>query len=173
MKNKIEPKPPRALALTLGILAGVLSILFWKSYAPSLVLFSNDGPLGASSCAAYQAPGIFSGIWQDLNWLGISGGSASPNLTNLFLWLLRPVGFAKFYCPLSLFTLGLCTWFFLRQLGFAPSVGLLGALAAMLNGDFFSYSCWGLGTLSLCVAGVFLALGFVALSRRVSAYICF
>src|SRR5687767_7914700 len=100
MKTNDPLKSPRSAAIALGLMVGLLAILFWKSFRSDWVMFSNDGPLGASSCAAYRAPGIFFGIWQDLNWLGASGGSASPNLTNLFLWFLKPVGFAKFYCPL-------------------------------------------------------------------------
>ncbi|MEO8426896.1 MAG: hypothetical protein ABI651_07275 [Verrucomicrobiota bacterium] len=142
--------------------AGVLAVLFYKSFDPAQALFANDGPLGANKAAAMALPEAFKGIWHDLNWVGGWTGSALPTLTYVLNWILGPVGFAKFYAPITVLVLGLSAWFFFRQLGFRPMVCLLGGLAAALNMDFFSYACWGLGTLPLCVAFVFLALAAVA-----------
>ncbi|MBI3417546.1 MAG: hypothetical protein HY043_19820 [Verrucomicrobia bacterium] len=139
-------------------LLGVLGILFFPSFKSEQVLFANDGPLGANNAQAMALPSAFHGIWHDLNWLGAWSGSALPTITYTLAWFLKPLGFAKFYAPLCLFILGASVWLFFRQLGFASVVCVLGGLAAALNMDFFSYACWGLGTLPLCVASNFLAL---------------
>jgi hypothetical protein len=144
----------------------VLSVLFFRSFEREQVLFSNDGPLGANSAACFRLPATFRGIWQDLTWVGSWAGSAMPTVTYCLIWILKPVGFAKFYAPITLLILGLSAWFFFRQLGFRPMVCLLGGLAAALNMDFFSYACWGLGTLPLCVAFVFLALAAVVSTNK-------
>ena len=34
----------------------VLLVLFWKSFVPGYVLFSNDGPLGQQMAAANRLP---------------------------------------------------------------------------------------------------------------------
>ena len=102
-------------------------------------------------------PGGFRCIWRDLNWVGSWGGNMPPNVSYLWFWLLGPLGFAKFYAPLSVLMVGLSVWVLFRQLRFKPWVGLLGALAAALNTDFFSYACWGLGTLTICMAWIFVA----------------
>jgi hypothetical protein len=145
------------LALLLILLA-LLLLLFHQSLAAGKILFSSDGPLGANAAAYAAMPQAFTGMWQDLNWVGGPAGSAFPSTTYLLLWLLGPLGFAKFYAPVSILLLGLSAWVFFRQLGFKPFVCVLGGVAAALNTDFFSYACWGLGTLTLAVAATFLAL---------------
>jgi hypothetical protein len=143
------------LAITLAI---VLAFLFRDSFSPDLAMFANDGPLGAMMAECFQLPGAWKGIWADLNWTGVTGGVAPLDLTWILNWLLGPRAFINFYPALAILTLGLCAWIFFRQLGFPPAVCVLGGLAAGLNSDFFSYACWGLGTLTLCVASVLLAL---------------
>ncbi len=140
------------------LLVGILGFLFRESFRPGMATFANDGPLGAMMAACFQLPGAWSGIWADLNWIGVTGGIPPIDLTWVLNWLLGPLLFIKFYPPIALLILGLCAALFFRQLGFAPAVCVLGGLAAALNSDFFSYACWGLGTLTLCVASVFLAL---------------
>src|SRR5438105_2568644 len=99
-----------------------LGVLFFRSFRPELVVFSNDGPLGANHAAFFSLPSAFFGIWQDLTWVGSWAGSALPTITYMILWLLGPVGFAKFYAPLCLLVLGLSAWMFFRQSGFRPAV---------------------------------------------------
>ncbi|MBM3881587.1 MAG: hypothetical protein FJ387_17990 [Verrucomicrobia bacterium] len=157
--GKPAPTPAqRGFAVALALLLVVLGGLFSRSFQPGQILFSSDGPIGANAAQAAALPAAFTGYWQDLNWLGAYTGNASPTVTYLLLWVLGPLAFAKFYAPISLLLLGLSAWVLLRQLGFRPSVCALGALAAALNTDFFSYACWGLGTLALAVAWLFLAL---------------
>ncbi|HEX4644485.1 MAG TPA: hypothetical protein VH598_02640, partial [Verrucomicrobiae bacterium] len=60
----------RGFVIIFACLAGVLGILFFKSFLPGQVLYSNDGPLGAISTQAGKLPSGFLGVWQDLNWIG-------------------------------------------------------------------------------------------------------
>ncbi len=142
----------------LALLVMIVALLFAKSLQPSMVVFSNDGPLGANMAEQFRVPGAFTGVWTPLNWVGGNAGSSAPNLTNTFLWAMGPVWFAKFYAPFSVLVLGLSAWLAFRQLRFSPVACLAGALAAALNGGFFSYACWGLGTLTLTIAAFFLAI---------------
>src|SRR5688572_26707113 len=162
--------PAKAWLLCGALLCGVLLILFFRSLKPELVLFANDGPLGALKAEAVSPPASFTGVWFDLNWLGTNAGSHLVSPSFLLLWLLGPIGFAKFYGPIALLLLGLSGWLFFRQTGFRPMVCALGALAAMLNSNIFSNVCWGLGTRALCVAGVFGALAAIESSRRGRAW---
>lgn len=152
------PRGCRSFLLTVGVLILVLGVMFIESFNPDRIHFASDGPLGASAMEYYKLPGTFRGIWQDLNWVGGWVGSAVPTLTNLALWSLGPMLYSKFYAPLSLLVLAVAVWFCFARWGFPWWVCLFGALAAALNTDFFSYACWGLGTLPLAVAWVFLAL---------------
>jgi hypothetical protein len=158
MKSAASPSPIRSLVIALALLLAVLYVLFAKSFQPDQILFSSDGPLGNNAAAYSALPEAFSGMWLDLNWVGGPGGSAFPSATYLLLWILGPLYFAKFYAPLSLLFLGLAAWVCFRQFGFRPFAVTLGALAAVLNTSFFSYACWGLGTVAFAVGWTFLAL---------------
>lgn len=147
-------------------LLAVLLLLFHQSLDPSQILFSSDGPLGANAAAYAAMPDAITGMWQDLNWVGNNVGSAFPSLTYLLLWVLKPLGFARFYAPITLLVLGMSMWLLLRRLGFRAGACAVGALAAALNSDFFSYACWGLGTLPLAVAGTALCLAALAGPRN-------
>src|SRR5687767_2669430 len=96
----------KQLAGYLALVLGVLLVLFFRSLSPTQVLFANDGPLGANSAAFAAYPAVFSGVWVDLNWLGNGGGGAPATVTNLLLWWLRPLGFAKFGGPITILILG-------------------------------------------------------------------
>jgi hypothetical protein len=154
----------RAIAVAAVCLGLVLACLFLRSFNPAEVIFANDGPLGVLMSQALSVPEAFTGYWMDLYWLGASGGTASISLTYVLLWLLGPVGFAKLYAPLTLLLLGLSAWIFFRTLKLRPGLCTAGALAAALNMNYFSNTCWGLGTRSLTLACVFLALA--ALNAR-------
>ncbi len=162
---KSSPTTPAAAGLPVQrfwfafvLLFLVLGLLFIRSLSPGYVHFSNDGPLGAAMAEQFRVPAAFTGVWTPLNWVGGNAGNSAPNLTNVFLWATGPVWFAKFYAPFSILVLGLCSWLAFRQLKFSPVTCLVGALAVALNGGFFSYACWGLGTLTLTIAAFFLAL---------------
>jgi hypothetical protein len=145
-----------------GLLAAILAVLFWRSFLPGYVHFSNDGPLGALHSAWLNLSAAHSGMWDDLNSIGINGGTWSPDVNMLLLWLLGPEGHAKFLPALALFILGVCAWVFFRQLKFSPLACTLGALAASLNSDFFATACWGVSTQQMAIGVDFLALALVA-----------
>ena len=150
--------------LTLGCLLLVLGFLFRESFESDKVVFANDAPLGAIQAHAHDEKHGWS-YWQDLNWVGGEFPSAMPNFTKAFFELCLFAGgdngavlFAKWYQPLSLALLGFCAWLFFRSLKFRQPVCVLGGLAAVLNGDFFTYACWGLPSVALGAAGAFLAM---------------
>src|ERR1035438_7731689 len=59
-------------------LVALLAFLFRDGLLPGRTVFSNDGPLGAMSARCGDLPAGFFGFWNDLNWLGGTGPSASP-----------------------------------------------------------------------------------------------
>ena len=167
--NSQSPFQPRRHAVReflvmLVVLGLILAVLFARSFVPRLALFANDGPLGVLHSASLAMPGVLTGYWMDLHWIGANGGTASLSLTYLLLWALGPLGFAKFYGPLTLLILGACAWVFFRTLGLKPALSTVGAIATALNMNYFSNTCWGLGTRSLAFAAVLLALA--ALNAR-------
>lgn len=130
--------------------------------SPAIVVFSNDGPLGGLLADYLQVPAWFTGGWQDLNWLGGSIGVRDVSVSSLLLWVLGPVGFAKFYTPACIFMLGLGAAYAFQRLKLAPVACMLGGLAAALVSDFFSTAAWGLGGHNVCFALNFFALGLLA-----------
>lgn len=146
-----------------GVLAGaaVLVLLFAASFESGWVHFSNDGPLGRQVSEVNDMPEGFTGFWNDQNWLGSWEANANPSLTYLFMMLVGPINYAKFYPMIACAVLGLAVGFCLRRLKLHPAVAVIGGLAAALNGDFFSYACWGLGSLTLAVAFFFLGIAAI------------
>jgi len=145
----------------IGLLAVILIVLFWRSFLPDYVHFSNDAPLGQQNAAWTQQPGGMMGVWGDLNYLGSSGGSYTPDVAVALRMVLSPVGFAKFFPAITMFLLGLAAWSFFRQLKLTPLAAALGALAAMLNSTFFSTACWGVASQEIAIAMVFFALALI------------
>ena len=144
-----------------ALLAAILGVLFCKSFLPDYVHFSNDGPLGQQHAAWRQLPAALTGIWYDINDLGINGGSLSLAPSTFIFWILGPVGFAKFFAPISLFILGLGAWSFFRQLQLSPLAAILGAFAATLNSTFFATACWGVAPQEIAIGMDFFALALV------------
>lgn len=146
------------------LLLAVVLFLFRTGFDSDRVLFANDAPLGVIQSHAFDQQ-LGWAFWQDLNWVGGEQPSAAPNVTTAFFRSAlaffgrnAPVTFANWYTPAALVLLGLAAWFFFRQLKFSPVVCLLGALAAALNGDLFSYACWGLPSVTLTAAAAFAAM---------------
>ena len=142
----------------LVILAATLMLLFWRSFLPDYVHFSNDGPLGSQHTNWLRLPSSMFGMWDDLNDVGFSIGSFTPNVTALIEFMLGPVGYAKFLAPVALFMVGCGAWIFFRSLKFTPLAVVLGALAAMLNSTAFGDACWGTASHQIALAMDFLAL---------------
>ena len=152
-----------------GLLVAVLTILFWRSFLPDYVHFSNDGPLGVQNAAWLKLPDGVTGMWVDLNILGQSGGTAVPSITGLLSWLLTPIGDAKFFIPCALFVLGLGAWMFFRALKLTPLAAMLGALAMILNSTFFYEGCWGLGSHPIALGMDCMALALVVANTKETA----
>jgi len=169
-ENKIGTKPSSwssalwLFLLVLGILAG----FFWRSVEPSQVIFSNDGPVGAACKNELSMPAGYFGIWSDLNWLGFNGGSIPVSVYWLLVWVLGPIGSAKFMFPLTLLFLALSSWLFFRRAGLGATAATFGAVAAMLNSSIFSDGAWGLMTHTITAGLNFLALA--ALSGKRGPY---
>jgi hypothetical protein len=106
-------------------------------------------------------PAAFTGVWGDLNDVGGGGGAWPIDINGLCRWLLGPLGYAKFFPPMTLLILGMSAWIFFRQLKFSPATCLLGALAAVLNNSFFSIACWGVSGQLDAFSMDFLALALV------------
>jgi hypothetical protein len=165
----VASSPIRLYLWFLLFLLGILLVLFHPALLnPDLTQFSNDLPLGVYKSNALQLPGGFSGIWLDLNSIGMGLGTSSVIFSNLLRWGCIHFGsvvwFAKFFPPITLFFLGSCAWLFFRSLKLSPMACLLGGLAVALNSGFFSATCWGIGTQEIGVGYDFLALAAVASS---------
>jgi hypothetical protein len=148
------------------LLAVVLAVLFWRSFLPDYVHFSNDSPLGQQNTQWAQVPAAFLGTWDDLNDIGSNGGAFSPSISLVLRWLLGPVGYAKFLAPAALLIVGLGAWTFFRVLKLSWLAAMLGALAAMLNSTFFSSACWGIAAHEIALGMDFFALALVANNTR-------
>lgn len=142
-------------------LAFVLAILFWRSFLPDYVHFSNDGPLGQQNVNWMHLPSAIFGMWDDLNDIGWSTGAFTPNASMLLKWMLGPVAYAKFYAPCALFIMGLGALAFFRTLKLSPLAASLGALAVMLNSTYFGDACWGVASHELAIGFDFFALALV------------
>jgi hypothetical protein len=143
------------------LLLVILACLFWRSFLPDYVHFSNDGPLGMQNAAWLHLPGAIAGQWYDLNSIGVNAGAASPDFTTLIRGVLGPVGYAKFLAPIALLTLGIGAWVFFRALKLSPLAGTLGALATMLSSTFFAGACWSVASLEIAIGFDFLAMALV------------
>lgn len=149
-----------------GIMFAVMIVLFWRSFVPGYVHFSNDGPLGAQMAEWLKMPAAFTGTWYDINTLGTSGGTFPVGISGLIRWALEPLAFSKLFVPISLTILGICSWCFFRQIGLTVALATVAALATALNSSFFSSACWGVGTQEICYGMIFLALALLASARR-------
>ena len=143
------------------ILALALACLFWRSFLPDYVHFSNDGPLGQQNAAAAHLPEAFLGTWYDNNDIGSGSGAWALSISAVFRWIVGPVGYAKFLAPFALFVLGLGAWSFFRQLKLSPLAVTLGTLAAVLNSTFFAIACWGVAPQEIAIGMDFFALALV------------
>ena len=160
-KTQTTPVRSRDGLFALLVLVIMLVVLFWRSFLPDYVHFSNDGPLGQISVNFAKMPASFSGMWDDLNDVGYSAGVASPSLTAIIYWILGPLGIAKFLAPVALFIVGLGAWTFFRALKLSRVAAVLGALAAMLNSNFFSTACWGVASQQIALGMDFFALALI------------
>lgn len=152
----------KSLLLCAGLLALILSVLFFKAFLPEYVVFSNDAPLGAVVAEQNRMPAILSGLWVDLNWIGGAYPAPAPEVTTAFRLVTSPLMLSKLYAPFSLMLVSLCAWVCFRQHRFSHLTCLLVAVAAALNSDFFGTACWGVCAQPIAFGMNFLALGALA-----------
>jgi len=151
MKATKQNSPIKSQALTLAaLLAVILLCLFWRSFLPGFVHFSNDGPLGQQNSSWLQLPAAFTGSWADLNDIGNSPGASPPDLNLLCRWMLGAVGYSKFFPPITLFILGFSAWCFFRQLNFFAIGGGAGRIGRRLEFQLFFYCLLGSGRPAGC-----------------------
>jgi hypothetical protein len=143
------------------LLMAILAALFYKSFLPGYVLFSNDEPLGQLNATWIKPFQGMTGAWDDLNTIGFYGGMFTPDITTLMRWPLEPIGYAKFLAPIALFILGFGAWMFFRALKLSPLAATLGALAVALNSTFFSDACWGVASHQISFGMDFFALALI------------
>jgi hypothetical protein len=160
-KISTAPASRRNSAYPILLLLALLALLFWRSFLPGYVHFSNDAPLGQQNADWLKLPSGILGLWDDLNDIGSNSGAYSPTISAALNWLLGPIGFAKFLTPIALFILGLGAWTFFRALKLSPLATTLGALAATLNSTFFSDACWGVASHQIAFGMDFFALALV------------
>jgi hypothetical protein len=164
-ERKRRPSGVRGIFVTAIVLTPILGFFFRRSFDPAYVLFSNDNPLGQVVASQHaQLPG-FTGVWQNLNWLGGEAVSTLPSITTAFTLATTPQLFERIYAPLSLLIVGVSACFCLQRLGLIAPACVLGALAAALNSDFFSTACWGVPAHVITFACNFIALGLLADAR--------
>jgi hypothetical protein len=157
------PKPAihSGYAFPLVLLFALLTVLFWRSFLPDYVHFSNDGPLGQENVNWGKLPAAWTGMWDDLNATGYNTGIYTPSFSALLLWLLTPLGFVKFYPAVALLLLGVGAWTFFRALKFSPLAVTLGMLATVFNSTFFADACWGTASHQIALGMDFFALALV------------
>jgi hypothetical protein len=160
--NPASTRQPSPSLFAPLLLLMVLAVLFWRSFLPGYVQFSNDGPLGMQEAAWMHLPEGFMGSWYDLNSIGSSAGAFSPTIASTIRWILGPVGYAKFLAPIALWILGFGAWYFFRQLKLSPLAAALGGLGAALNSAYFASACWGVASQEIAIGMDFFALGLVA-----------
>ena len=158
----VQPSAKRQFLWVALCLVLLLGFLFRDGLLPGRTVFSNDGPLGVLNSQATSLPSGFFGYWQDLNWLGLAGPSAPPDLTQFLALICRPLIFSRIFAPFALLFLGLCAWLCFRQWKLSPAACMLGGIAATLNSDFFSTACWGMGSQPMSLGCDFLALALLA-----------
>jgi hypothetical protein len=106
----VPPSEMRQFAWVALFLVLLLCLLFREGLLPGRTVFSNDGPLGVINSAAAKMPSGFFGYWQDLNWLGAAGPSATPTVTSALSLVSGPLVFSRIFAPFALLFLGLSAW---------------------------------------------------------------
>lgn len=94
------------------LLIPILCLLFWKSFAPAYVPFSNDGPYGSVVTKQADPRACWAYGWQDLNWIGSRFETPGPSVSMgarllLFMgpsmWVLIAVAILIVSLPLQFF----------------------------------------------------------------------
>ena len=152
---------------SVGIIGLIIFSVFIDTFVPRLILFSNDGPLGVMNSDTYKDYSIGSSRWVDLNWIGSHGGITPITLTSIITYILGPVYYSKFYVPLVLWFSSICGVIYFRTLNLSYSFATVASVAICLNVNFLSNASWGVGSRSVVLGFMFLALSLVHTTRGV------
>src|ERR1043165_9011055 len=87
----------RQFAFVALCLVVLLGFLFRDGFPHDRTVFSNDGPLSAISARSRDMPSGFFGFWQDLNWLGGAGPSASPGISATLATVVGKLLYSKVF----------------------------------------------------------------------------
>lgn len=134
-------KTPRLILF--GVLFVILVCLFWKSFLPQYIVFSNDGSYAVQKMQWTHLPESFVGSWYDQNAVGVNAGAVVPNFTQAFRWFFGALGYSKFIDLVALWFFGAAAFFFFRRAGLSAIAAVLGGIGACLTTSYFSNVCWG------------------------------
>ncbi len=134
-------KIPRLILF--GVLFVILVCLFWKSFLPQWIIFSNDGSYAVQKMQWTHLPEAFLGSWYDQYSIGVNGGAVVPNFTQTFRWFFGALGYSKSIAPISLWFFGVAAFFFFRRAGLSAMAAVLGGIGACFTTSYFSNVCWG------------------------------
>ena len=126
-----------------AVLFVILVGLFWKSFLPQWIVFSNDGSYAVQKMQWTHLPESFLGSWYDQNTVGVNAGAVVPNFTPTFRWAFGALGYSKFIDPVALWFFGVAAFFFFRRAGLSSMAAVLGGIGACLTTSYFSNVCWG------------------------------
>ena len=154
------------LVWTALLLAIVLSLVFRQSFNLRYVAFSNDGPLGQMVTEMNKMPSVVMGLWVNVNWLGYEALSPPPSITSGMRWVTSPQVYLNILYPSAMFIVGIAACYCLRRFKLSPVACILGGLAAGLNTDFFSTSCWGVASQIIGFGANYFALGLLSGEQR-------
>tara|TARA_B100000959_G_scaffold278271_1_gene336286 strand:+ start:242 stop:3043 length:2802 start_codon:yes stop_codon:yes gene_type:complete len=147
-----------------GVLLVVLTVLFYPVFSGAEVLHTEGRTVGEWDQHFTE------GSWNSKTGLGIPTGHTPPGFTGLFEELCRLTpdpasNFANYYPPACLFLLGMAAWLCFRQLDCSSLICGIGAVAAALNGVFFSRAVEFSGGLAVAGAALFVALAMILRPR--------
>ncbi len=171
MKKNSPIRPKRHWPGALTLVIAILCLLFWRSFLPGYVHFSNDGPLGQQNAAWLQLPAAMTGMWADQGGLGANAGAFTPSISMLLHLMLTPIVFAKFYPLLALFIAGVGALTFFRALKLSSLAATLGALAVVLNSTNFADACWGTASHQIALGMDFCALALIISNARETSWL--
>jgi len=150
--------------IVFGVLFVILACLFWKSFTPQWIIFSNDGSYAIQESRFTHLPESFFGSWYDLNSIGANAGAVVPSITQIFRWFFGALAYSKFIAPVCLWFFGVAAFFFFRRAGLSALAAVLGAIGACFTTSYFSNVCWG--SVPPTIAFTFDLLALAALIKR-------
>ena len=165
MNRESNTRPDLIPALAAaGVLLVVLSLLFNPMFFGEEILHTDGRTVGEWDQHFAE------GSWNSQAGLGRPTGHTPPGFTGLFEALCRLTpdpasNFANYYPPACLFLLGMAAWLCFRQMNCSNLICGIGAIAAALNGVFFSRAVEFSGGYAVAGAALFVALAMILRPR--------